>query len=553
MKRMCALLCLCLFAGFSSVAAPPGFKDPFSAAASLTNGTNNESLLTVKFTIPPGHHLYADSMKVTPGPGIELAAKDIPTPTKIREPGNDDDTLEYGDNVSFVYTVRNTNALRALDLSIEYRGCSETMCFPPTTRKLRIEPAGPGESHAPAATPEEPAVKSATSYPKDAWQEHIKPFTIAGKAFGYLDANTFITFIDNAEQGKGMEKDRLQVIYDKNGFWLLILLILLGGLSLNLTPCVLPMIPINIAIIGAGTGGGSRLRGFMLGGSYGLGIAAVYGLLGLAVVLTGARFGAINSSPWFNFVIAAVFIIMALGMFGVIPVDLSRFQGSVDTGTGNKRGKFTGAFILGGVAALLAGACVAPVVISVLLLSADLHARGNPAGLALPFLLGLGMALPWPFAGAGLSFLPKPGKWMERVKYGFGIFILLFALYYGYLGYTLLANRLGLNNEKPVTGHEQSVSTGWLVSLDDALVLAAKEKKPVLVDFWASWCKNCLQMEHTTFTDPAVQARLKDYIKVKFRAEDMSSAEAKPVLDYLGINGLPAYVIFLPADDRKPR
>jgi thiol:disulfide interchange protein len=62
-------------------------------------------------------------------------------------------------------------------------------------------------------------------------------------------------------------------------------------------------------------------------------------------------------------------------------------------------------------------------------------------GLALPFVLGLGMALPWPFAGAGLSFLPKPGAWMVKVKYGFGMIIFGFAAWYGYVG-------LGLSGEQ---------------------------------------------------------------------------------------------------------
>ena len=99
---------------------------------------------------------------------------------------------------------------------------------------------------------------------------------------------------------------------------------------------------------------------------------------------------------------------------------------------------------MGVVAALMAGACVAPVVISVLLLSAHLYGAGMVAGLLLPFLLGLGMALPWPFAGAGLSLLPKPGQWMKWVKYSFGVLILLFAAYYGYLAGSLFLSRHSL-------------------------------------------------------------------------------------------------------------
>ena len=73
-------------------------------------------------------------------------------------------------------------------------------------------------------------------------------------------------------------------------------------------------------------------------------------------------------------------------------------------------------FFMGAVSALLAGACVAPVVIAVLILSSELYLSGSITGLFFPFFLGLGMALPWPFAGAGLAFLPKPGKWMQIVN-----------------------------------------------------------------------------------------------------------------------------------------
>ena len=214
-------------------------------------------------------------------------------------------------------------------------------------------------------------------------------------------------------------------------------LIVLGGVALNLTPCILPMIPINLAIIGAGAQAGSKKRGFALGATYAAGMAIAYGVLGLVVVLTGSKFGTLNSSPWFNLAIASVFLFLALAMFDIVSVDLSRFQnGSAGGGTRSKS-KFIVAYTMGTVAALLAGACVAPVVISVLLQATTLHAKGITVGLLLPFLLGLGMGLPWPFAGAGLSFLPKPGKWMMRVKYGFGVMIILFAAYYGHLAFGL--------------------------------------------------------------------------------------------------------------------
>jgi thioredoxin:protein disulfide reductase len=228
----------------------------------------------------------------------------------------------------------------------------------------------------------------------------------------------------------------------------------------------------------------------------------------------------------------------------VLSLDFSRFRG-LSVADGSKRGGWVATFALGAVAALLAGACVAPVLISVLLLSADLYTRGNGAGLLLPFLLGIGMALPWPFAGGGLSFLPKPGKWMEKVKMALGVLILAFAAWYGYLGYSLFRDRA--ESTRALAGQESQAHEGWLTTLDEAMNVAARDKKPVLIDFWASWCKNCLRMEETTFRDESVRQRLGSYVKVKYRAEDVRDNEVKATLDRFGAIGLPTYVVLLPS------
>src|SRR5215470_4476481 len=127
-------------------------------------------------------------------------------------------------------------------------------------------------------------------------------------------------------------------------------------------------------------------------------------------------------------------------MFDVLVIDFSRFSSNIRVNDSN-RGSVLVAFGMGAVAALLAGACVAPVVVQVVLFSSNLYATGTTAALALPFVLGVGMAVPWPIAGAGIAALPKPGAWMVRVKQAFGIVILVTAAYYGYEAYTLFANR----------------------------------------------------------------------------------------------------------------
>jgi thiol:disulfide interchange protein len=256
-------------------------------------------------------------------------------------------------------------------------------------------------------------------------------------------------------------------------------------------------------------------------------------------------FGAINASPWFNVAVAAVFVVLALAMFDVIAIDFSRFSARFRLG-GRSRGTFLVAFGMGAVAALLAGACVAPVVIQVIVFSSDLYASGTTAALALPFLLGIGMAMPWPLAGAGLSALPKPGPWMVRVKQAFGIVILATALYYGYLGYSLFADRW-VNASEVAASVEEKLKEGWYASLADGLATAQREQKPVLVDLWATWCKNCLVMDRTTLADPAITAALADYVKIKFQAEDPDEAAVKEVMRWFGAIGLPTYVVLKPS------
>jgi thiol:disulfide interchange protein len=367
----------------------------------------------------------------------------------------------------------------------------------------------------------------------------LDQFTIASSTGGYIATDDFLQFIRNAESGV-----KEPGLFEGRGPLAILLLVLLGGLALNLTPCVLPMIPINLAIIGAGAGSGSRARGFLLGGAYGSAMALVYGVLGVIVIMTAGTFGTINASPWFNVAIAVIFIALALAMFDVFEIDLSRFSGSIGTDP-SKRGSVAVAFAMGAVAALLAGACVAPVVIQVVLFSSDLYARGTVAALALPFLLGIGMAVPWPLAGAGLTALPKPGAWMVRVKQAFGVLILATAAYYGYLAYGLFADRW-VDAKEVAASVEEKLKAGWHASLAEGLAVAAKEQKPVLVDMWATWCKNCLVMDETTLADASVKTALDGYVKIKLQAEQPDEEPARSVMARFDAVGLPTYVILHP-------
>jgi thiol:disulfide interchange protein len=165
--------------------------------------------------------------------------------------------------------------------------------------------------------------------------------------------------------------------------------------------------------------------------------------------------------------------------------------------------------------------------------------------LALPFFLGLGMALPWPIAGAGIASLPKPGAWMVRVKQAMGVFILATAAYYGYVAYGIFANRW-VDPATVSASVEEKLKSGWHSSLAEGLDVAERENRLVLIDLWATWCKNCVVMDKTTLADPAVEAALSKYVRIKFQAEDLDASPAREVMEHVGAYGLPTYVILKP-------
>jgi thiol:disulfide interchange protein len=357
-------------------------------------------------------------------------------------------------------------------------------------------------------------------------------FVVVGRT-GYADTPAFLRFIEDAERGAPRP-----AAFSGRGPLAILGLVLLGGFALNLTPCVLPMIPINLAIIGAGTRARSRSSGFLLGATYGLAMAVVYGVLGAVVILTAGRFGTLNASPWFNTALAALFVVLALAMLDLLTIDFSRF--STGRPRQHRAGGYALALTMGGLSALLAGACVAPVVIEVVLFASRLYAGGKVIAILLPLGLGIGMAAPWPVVGGGLASLPRPGRWMVHVKRAFAAFMLATAVYYAHQAYTIRALRGG--------GESQAITNGWITSLESGLARARREHKPVLIDMWATWCRDCGVMDRTTLADPSVNARLDGFVKIKYLSERPDESPVSDVLDRLGVIGFPAYVALRPID-----
>ena len=527
-----SMVALCVLLSLSAHADPPVSPFGLTASMALSNGI---PLVTLRFEVPADHVLYAEALSFQTADGRNLKPAAIPDAVLHHDEVSGQEKKVYDHPFMAVLPI---DSALPMSLIVKMQGCSNTACYFPEKHKFSITTSGIMPEPARA-----PTVGDFSSGPNPVVTTN--GFKIVARETGFIPRQAFLTFLERARTGRAATPD-VWSRFNRLGPFVSLLLIVVGGLSLNLTPCVLPLIPINLAIIGAGARASSRRRGFALGGTYGTGMALVYGVLGLVVVLTGSKFGTLNSSAWFNVVIALVFAVMSLAMFDVINVDFSRFQPSGTASGSGQKGPYVLALTMGVTAALLAGACVAPVVISVLLLAAHLYGNGIVLGLLLPFLLGLGMALPWPFAGAGLSFLPKPGKWMKRVKYSFGVFILLFAAYYSHLAFNAFQNDRSMRaraTPSPESGARGSESD---TALAQALESARVQHLPVFIDFAASWCKNCLAMDSSVFSSGEVKQQLKQFITVRYDAEKPNDSPAKEVLNQFGVIGLPTYVVLMP-------
>ncbi len=395
----------------------------------------------------------------------------------------------------------------------------------------------------------------------------------------------------------------------KNSSFFAILALFFGfGLALSLTPCIFPMIPILSSIItleSKQSGHMSAKRGLLLSFIYITASALVYAIAGVLSAVFGANILSAMQNPWVIVTFATIFIALAFSMFGYyeiqLPKGLQNFANKKSDES--KGGGFVGIAIMGALSALIVGPCVAPPLAAALMFIGQ---TGDVllGGLAL-FLLGLGMGAPLLLIGAGGGkFMPKPGGWMTRVSYVFGVVMLgiaisflsrilpdavtlllwalLFigsAVYSGALeplkegisgvsklikvfavvllgygvillvgaftgGTSVLDPLKRLYTNKTVMGAVNTHPVFKKVSTRAALDAAVNAStKPVLIDFSAAWCVACKELEEITFADPKVQALMAKFTLLKVDVTE-NSDDDKALQKAFGVVGPPAIIFY---------
>lgn len=361
---------------------------------------------------------------------------------------------------------------------------------------------------------------------------------------------------------------------------------LLGGLLVSLTPCVYPMIAITVSIFGAKQSQG-RLHALGLSSSFVLGIMAMFTPLGVIAGLTGGFFGSVLQNTWVLVGMALLFLAMAASLFGAFEVALPSALTNRLARVGGIGVR--GAFGLGLACGLIAAPCTGPVLTGILTWIAQ-NQSAWAGGLAMAaFALGLGF--PFFLVGTFAVHLPKSGRWMIHIKSLLAIVMAVVGLYYLSVAFpslvrfirpspalfaiagavALLGLALGAVHrdfgspdlqDKIFKSLGASVTTlalftitiawgtasntlSWVkVPYAEASQSARSLGKPLLVDFTATWCGACKELDKNTFADERVSAEAGRFVAVKVDATDDEDPSVKSIMTSLSVVGLPTVILF---------
>ena len=578
MRFLKSLFLLLLVQAAALAQVPAGFDPDKHVTVTFAKGV-------VTVASPPGTHLKENFMKV------ELQSKAGKIVVGKWTPPNAKD--ELGDAIwhgAVKIPITGEGLKDPVELGVTYQPCTEGeggVCFPPATRILRVK-AAEIPAKAPAAAPTAVTPKAAPELAKAAVASPTSP--IAATA-------TAPALASPAAQSTPSAAVPAPPASDSQGLFWTLLLVFLAGMGASLTPCVYPMIPITMAVIGAK--GGGKAKGFALSSILVLGMALTYTVLGVVAARSGAAFGAFAQKPAFLIPVSVLFATFALSLFGAFEIALPASLASRLQGSGAKKG-YGGAFIMGMVLGPISAPCVGPIIGAVLVAIAQ---KGDVflGGLQL-FVFALGMGVLFLVAGTFAAAMPRSGDWLTRLKYIMGLVVLGFAAWNVRLIVPEWANHalwmlvtlvgaatfgvfevaegltaqirkglavlflvfgilLGLRATEsllqvellPRGGHPALAGTepaAWMEQdLEGALLKAKAEQKLVLVDIYADWCAQCKELDEKTWPDPSVKAWItQNAVAVRIDTD----AKRKDLASRLQVRSYPS-VILLDGEGRELR
>jgi len=539
------ILLLCSTSVFAGLFDAPG-RSNFTPAdqAFVFDFQQNQHDLNLNWQVKEGYYLYRKQISITPAQA-QVGPLQLPAGVAHEDEFYGKSEI-YRGQLSVPVAV--AQADKGATLTVTYQGCADAgLCYPPETKVIPL------------------------SEVKAAAQPAVAPLP--------------------SEERSGA-KDESGAELPFSALWALLI-----GIGIAFTPCVLPMYPLISGIV---LGGKQRLstgRALLLAFIYVQGMALTYTALGLVVAAAGLQFQAALQHPWVLIGLSAVFILLALSMFGLFSLQLPSSLQTRLTLMSNRQqgGSVGGVFAMGAIAGLICSPCTTAPLSAILLYIAQ---SGNMwLGGGTLYLYALGMGLPLIlFTVFGNRLLPKSGPWMETVKTAFGFVILALPVFllervvgdvwglrlWAILGVAffswafisslnartpwirlvqILLLAAALVSVRPLqdwafgapTAQSQAHLNFTPVDNVDALhrALAQAEGKPVMLDLYADWCVACKEFEKYTFSDPQVQNALKETVLLQANVT-ANSPQDKALLKELNVLGLPTILFFNAQGEEQP-
>ncbi|MGL5027519.1 MAG: protein-disulfide reductase DsbD [Shewanella oncorhynchi] len=524
----------------------------------------------LNWVIADGYYMYRDKLKFSVN-GAELGTVALPK----GKPHED----EYFGKQEVYYTyVDIPVSLKQADenatLTVTFMGCAEgKLCYPPTKHEVVLKAIAANDGLIAGAESTTTTEQTSTE-PSTADKTNTQPIT---------------------------QQDTLsQMLSNDSLIWTLVIFFGLG-VGLALTPCVFPMYPILSGII---VGQGQKLstaKAFTLSMAYVQGMAITYSILGLVVASAGLKYQAALQHPAVLVVLAILFFVLSLSMFGLYDLKLpSSWQEKMNSVSNNQKGgNLVGVFLMGVISGLVASPCTTAPLSGALVYVAQ---TGDLLqGFLALYVLSMGMGLPLLIIGtSGGKLLPRAGAWMDIIKTIFGFLLIAVSIvmlgriwtgvvsdvlwslwgvsFTGYLmhqnklsefnwkqtvrsvlltlallasfsyGFQAVMGHFGFNNNSVGTAATTEEVHGFkriksIEDLEQEIAAATAQGKPVMLDLYADWCVACKEFEAITFKDADVLARMN---KIVLLQADVTKSDKVDValLEKYNVLGLPTLLMF---------